>query len=70
MVLEVPQKKKKKRRKKSGTRKDFFFFFLRSDNRFFAILISDGLVIAMAVVSLKIMQLTLKGYMKKFVNNI
>ena len=69
MVLEVPQKKKK-RKKKSGTRKDFFFFFLRSDNRFFAILISDGLVIAMAVVSLKIMQLTLKGYMKKFVNNI
>ena len=69
MVLEVPQKKKK-RKKKSGTRKDFFFFLLRSDNRFFAILISEGLVIAMAVVSLKIMQLTLKGYMKKFVNNI
>ena len=70
MVLEVPKKKKKEKKKVVLERIFFFFFFLRSDNRFFAILISDGLVIAMAVVSLKIMQLTLKGYMKKFVNNI
>ena len=60
----------------SKNREDFFFFFLISHNRFFAILISEGLDYPMAVicfennaVNFKFRMLTLKSYMKKFVNN-